>query len=873
MIQNYFIIFIFLVSPLCGNQKECRQLHHNAESAMQKSQWHEAIGYYHELIEKIACSTTPRPDWQTFVDTYLRLSEAYLNTNQLKEANETLEKLLQKKPPPQFVNTIQLHQARCLHGELAIERAYLQMRQVQSQVPIVHWNPADRCFLHTLEVSLNQNYDELLKKAERMHITKQYAEAKQIYQKVLKAIESGHYPKVAYTDSLLAKKIALQLADVHYVQAQSEGSLQSHILYLAALYHSKKSAFDKTLQEFSTGEQSDTDVQGYLQASFECGALYFHNKQDALARTYFEKVCRCKQTPLRLFAKSASFLAEIYLRQGHYEYVGRLCQRAKKGLQKRDALQEKFFFLQAQASYQLGKYPHAATLFKSALKVNRRNKEKIYLSLARCLIKMGPSHYPRAQKYLSVLDGAQATLLQAKLYLLQGQNLLAQEALLPHLEQFQDEEKLSAYHLLALCTKDEKIWIDRATKSQWISCPNYSDSWFLKGKSALEQNQDKEAQFAFENCLDFQQKGACDHESLLEKQLEPLLEQTTCNYLKGLLYALFSQRQDAMNALTSTTEPRAHFLLAKLYFEMGKSKEAHDYFLQIITEHPDCSLASQCLLWLAECQEKIEPNTQQVALYRARLFNENQEAAFAPEAYFKYYSLCDYFEGKSEALVHLKEFPLLFPQSSLNVAAHFLLGMHADTLEQAKKELKQAVFTYDSLPKHAQQVGTTYFRYLAMLKLGHRLYQEGLPEAVVVFDTINQDFNSHSPAKQLQEENQYHPILQESQYFLAKMHLKLGNLAHAEKIFLEMMHHYQERKITQGLFVALVFKEQARCALCKKQKELALKLLDCASAAGELFLTAEEKKTIAMLQKKCHEESLHTESLCLPPKKSSAKKD
>ena len=197
-------IFIFLVLIMSSffwedEEKKLRQLHQSAEVAMQGGDFETAREAYEELIKRIDMRNPQkyRVDWPTYIDSVLRLTEAYEALGEFEEGKKALSLLLGRKPPSPLLSRVKVAQARLVAREQTPGEAYVNMKYAVSDHSLETWGSTDLSFFRALEFSLDDYYDSLIQKAKRYQVSHFYKEAIALYEEILHVpliIKSKHLP-------------------------------------------------------------------------------------------------------------------------------------------------------------------------------------------------------------------------------------------------------------------------------------------------------------------------------------------------------------------------------------------------------------------------------------------------------------------------------------------------------------------------------------------------------------------------------------------------------------------------------------------------------------------------------------------------------
>ena len=161
-------------------------------------------------------------------------------------------------------------------------------------------------------------------------------------------------------------------------------------------------------------------------------------------------------------------------------------------------------------------------------------------------------------------------------------------------------------------------------------------------------------------------------------------------YLQGYTASLLSAKGEEFKesakknlSLCSNEFPNSPFkteslyLLGCLLFNSKEYPEAEETFLKL-TQSGAGKHTGDAFFWLAKCMAKQQKNSQEIAQFRRKVYEEFPESPYAAEAYFTLYTYKSYMQGDKQAIKHLLGFKNRFPNSPFLINAYYLTGMDAE---------------------------------------------------------------------------------------------------------------------------------------------------------------------------------------------------
>lgn len=776
---------------------------------------------------------------------------------------------------------------------------YLEMVEVQKEFPFSEWSTQLRLLFHSVEITLNDHFDLLLKKAHLFYVAHEYGEALPLYEEVERALNRGCYPKANTKEHLLKKKVQLALAKTLYKlsdynklltlagsKENIEDRIDCELLYLVAKAHKKALDYHNAISLFEhyVAHANKSEEGDYLQALYELGTLYHKNGNNSAAKIHLEKIIKrgLKKNTMTLFAMT--LLAEIHLEEKNLPKAKEYLSIAMKSTFKNDALVERFALLQGNILLHSKEYIKALPHFERALSLSSRHKESIALTLAYCHLsaknEAGDLQAEKLFTYLLTTKKKSPALLGiAYLHMTKKREALALSLLTQHYDSLSLEEQLLAHLLMAKIEATEEHLL-AATAIKYAHCPEYSYSWFCKGLSELKKRELSQAIDSLETAVTLTKHSTQNslQESfiyqLYEKDLLPFLQregdrEAPLLYTKALIYTYFEQGEAAkalfekVIAKEALYQDRAFYRLASLYYQERNFAKAKEYFLTLSQRHPASDLAAAGWYWAAESEEQLHPTSSNTIIYRQQLLEEYPKSFLGAEAYFKLFTIDSYIAGEEHSLTHLRNFPELFPDSTLNVAIYYLLSFHQKSKEKSLDVLEKALTFFATLPSENQTKGVLYFRTKAILRMA-KLYSHGeADKAIFLLKPLLQEFEDPKREIGSKEAHALSFLVEECQFILAKSYIANKKLYKGQKLLLGILEANAKSAIHEGYLLALTWQEQGDLAFAAGEMATALSNYELALKSGEKYLTLSQKRYLESSIRKSSEAS---SSSALPEK-------
>jgi tetratricopeptide (TPR) repeat protein len=695
--------------------------------------------------------------------------------------------------------------------------------------------------------------------------------------------------------------------------------IDREMLYLSALCYREKKEYEKALECFQnyTHASEMGDLDHYDHALFEIGYYYYQNGQSEKAQRYFENLQQYNCKPSHL---AAIYLARIYLDKGELREVEKLLLQVMQTLNTNDPLRYECYYLRGVAAYALSEYAASKDFFENSLATRGTSwwRSSVY-HLGWCNLRLADDplkeervrlgFFNTAEEYFKLLlDDEAGCLSLAQLYLLQFRHFGAKEPLnkLTALLQlksdsFSSEGQVQALLLLAEGSlgyaQKEQIYV-QATEEKYKRAASYPQAWYCRGLNHFQQGlcdplHDASffelATLAFEKAFRLVEKS--DHQraanilkleakahilrnspitslALLEKLLtqfeEGVEERVETLYLQGLLashltdLSYFPVAEESLKCVInaypqSEYTDDALYALATLYYRSENYEKAKKTFLKLAMEHPASTYAAEAWFWTAEAAACVGENPR---VYRCHTYEDYPTSEQAPEAYFRQFPYTAYLEGSSEALSHLREFSTRFPQSPLQIAVNYLIGIHEERGEKAQAAFEKALSAFAIYQQEGGPPDSTYvyFRYQAVLALAS-LYlnsnsRKDLEECERLLITLVRDFSQkeHPLASILKQKTPYPPQFEEGEFKLVHCYLKEGKDFSAQKLLIQMLNHYSQAGIQQGRHLCQVWEEQGKLAMRCADYDTALNCFEIAQGCENGLSSDEQKLTLWLLQ-------------------------
>ena len=384
--------------------KELKRLQNAAEAAFKNRDYQSAIKSFSRIIE-----FSNDKQSRDYFDTVIRLAISEKELKNVESAERYLNDLLNSSPPDDMIPHIKCILAQMLIDNGNPDKAYLLLKELCNTIPINNWDKKYRSFLSDVESIVNQQYESVIKNAQRLVDSCLFLEAVPLYKKVLNAIQDGTYPAVCNSKlkNSITKKIEYRLATAYfegeqYKQAISilkkqtipDSKTYSNSLYMLTKAFNKMLNHQKALTYGLTYLALDENQTNYCEIQWEVG--FAHYKQGNLeeAIKYFMSIplnARNKNT----YYLSRLYLAKIYLQQKSYAIIEDTLKPLISIIPEDNALRYELAYLRGEAFFNRQDYVKACHLFEQA--IPKRNQERAKW-LPETLYNLGWSHLKIVEK-------------------------------------------------------------------------------------------------------------------------------------------------------------------------------------------------------------------------------------------------------------------------------------------------------------------------------------------------------------------------------------------------------------------------------------------------------------------------------------------
>lgn len=720
---------------------------------------------------------------------------------------------------------------------------------------------------------------------------------------------------------------------------------QGNFLYALACRHLKKHELAvNILNKHLEGPCSNT----LEQAKFELALNTFLLNQLPSAKIQFLALID-HTSDLQLSILSKIYLSRICLAEGDYQNATKHLDSLQKEVSNDDKLQLEIEYLQGEAAFLMHAYPKAIDHFERVLP--RRNLERapwfqetVYY-LGWCHLKMSDApdikleaqkdHLEKAEGYFRLLSERfpeeRSYLALAHCMLLKGNRFKDADAyeqvgaLLSQTDRFKTPEAKSH----ALLLKAEAAYI--ATPFDHSLASGDPSLLFLHAAEAFGEafqilkNEDKAGAAlalrsqiqAYQRCntVESLQRASSILKMYIEQHFQDLAgleEPQEFYYLYGTVaYQLAEELANSPEQTALVEEvllkaladyPKGRYsdaclkLLATFYLQREKFDAAEKAFIDLVESYPDSTQAGDALYWGAYCSEKLGREESVIQNYKKQLFENYSDSSFAPKAYFDYYSYRQYLQGDRAAIKHLQVFKDKFPNSPLQITAHYLMGLDykrerksAEGRSIRNKNLIKAInhffkaeTLFDELyqQKVIDEDQMPYFvmmRYCSLLEraLSNQAVAEDssaakraiyLQYALELFTQIHREMidSTHPIATYLTKTQIFPKIQQENLYHLTKCYIKCGNTKAADRAIEQILAKYASLGITKNYYLACIYNEQGLISMGKGEYEDALKSFMLAEQSDQgSFLSINQKLDLWIQQSMCYKALYQTDHAML----------
>jgi hypothetical protein len=337
---------------------------------------------------------------------------------------------------------------------------------------------------------------------------------------------------------------------------------------------------------------------------------------------------------------------------------------------------------------------------------------------------------------------------------------------------------------------------------------------------------------------------------------------------------------------SSIWEERCLKLEGLICLQLKKWQEADAIFTRILGDFPHTSSLGEVLFWRAYGADQQQHDSLKKE-YLQQVYTLDPQSAYAPFAYFQFYTYREYMRGHRKAIKHLQTMPLLFPTHPLLISAHYLIGLnhkkdqlseegqllrHKD-LTSAIEAFQLAESTFDNLFKKdlIQSEQLAFFfqvRYRAQLEraqanlaiaqssIGGKR-QIYLEYAEGVFKELIRDFTSPRSlvaVKLIHSHTPYPKVWADAELKLAQTYEEKKWWKEAEAVLDQSLEHYRQAQVTQSYGLMRVWYEKGKLAQRRGDDTAALQyFIEAEKATLEhVGLSPNEKLDLWIQQSLCY---------------------
>lgn len=451
---GFLLVLLALISSSFfreDEEKQLRNLHQAAESAMQKKAFKEAKHAYLELLSRVSVCSGKKynVDWPTYIDLVVRFASVCEELEVPEEAIQAIETLFALQPPLELTPRLQLLSIRLKSPKCEPIDSYVQIQQLIHHFPQEFWTNKEITFFRALEFNLSASLESLLHKAKRYLTAGCYKEAIEHYQAAESLLQKGACTKTSQQSGILLQKVRFRLAECYYLSAEYEKSLEllsgaqtgenvdHEMLYLSALCFKEKQEYEKAVRLFERYSQNadPKELAHYDQAIFEIGLQAFQQHNFSKASRLFEQT---SQTKGKIGLASTLYLARIELEEGRAEACEKRLASLPLAPTPSTSVAFEIAFLRGLAAYQLGNLGKARFYFEKALQQETPHswKSQLLYHLGWCYVRLAKEASLPAKGYeelyqlaeekfdaLLLYDKESALLSLAQTYLLSAKQL------------------------------------------------------------------------------------------------------------------------------------------------------------------------------------------------------------------------------------------------------------------------------------------------------------------------------------------------------------------------------------------------------------------------------------------------------------------
>ncbi len=860
------LIFTLSFASLAFAEENIRNLHQEAERAMQEKEYKKAQAAYEKIVHQLSStaqtqSKTPI-DWPCYVDVTLRLSLLYQNNEEFEKGEELLQSLADQNLAPELHSQIliQLARLKCSHN--APEEAFKIFNQVKEILPIEKWRGQDRSFYLGLEAMLNAHYDSFLKKAELYFHAKHYEEAIPLYEMALSGIENALY---SASSPPLEKQLRYRLAECSFLKSQydkalslveelnlQEGDIEKETLYLRALVYRERNELEKAVDDFQKylSGKNKKQLPHFSEALYELGHIYYNENNFTKARNYFERVVKYNANDKSTILAKL-YISRIFLNEKEYARADEQLNELVATLLPNHPLLYEAHYLKGTSAFELNLYEKAVLHFEKALPIKVISKDGYNSPWAPlALYQMGISYlklaelekkterqdlfFGKARELFSSLEESHlredALLALGELFLLKISLQGCEEAreelvhtLGPLWGSFSIQGQFNALLLLAVGASDyqeKSRYYAMAEAPDYSECPNHANGCYYEGLNHFQEGikRPEEGELYFERATHCFEKAFSLFENLDKKKAASILK----------LEAEAKYFLDTKPSLLSSLETLEKLLQQYSTLYLPLHDQAETLYLR--------GLVASRLAAMDEKEEYLSLAEESLKGVIS-LAPEKECAGNALNVLATLYSQKENWE---KAYGHFEELAQNYPLNSHAAKAWFALAEIGERISLPKEKLtafKENVYT---LYPHSPYAPDAYFHLYPLEE-----YERGDPKAMKHLLSFHERFSNS-------------PLVIATYYFLGMDAKRHQNSSLAKEIFAKGIETYEktEERLRASLanFRTRSLLETGRILVEEKKEEGINLLLDLVEAQNKTisetksYLPTYQECSVALIQ-------------------------
>lgn len=318
--------------------------------------------------------------------------------------------------------------------------------------------------------------------------------------------------------------------------------------------------------------------------------------------------------------------------------------------------------------------------------------------------------------------------------------------------------------------------------------------------------------------------------------------------------------------------------------QLKEWEEADAIFARLIQDYPHSS--GEGWFWRAYGANQ-QTNDLLRKEYLQQVYTQDPQSAYAPFAYFQFYSYREYMNGQRKAIKHLQAMPLLFPSHPLLISVYYLIGLshkkdHLSTEGQVlrRKDWTAAIENFQAAESifetllEKNLIPPTQLSYFAKVRYHAQLERAQANLAIAqsstggkrqiyleyaegVFKQLIRDFvtpGSLAMEKLVQPLSSYPKLWAEAEFKLAQTYQEKKWLKEAEMVLDDSLKHYQQARMTHGYGLMQVWYEKGKLAQERGDHRAALQcFIEAEKAAHEQTgLSPHERLDLWIQQSLCY---------------------